>query len=249
MSSPIRVLLADDHSVVREGIGLILSVEDDVDVVGQVADGAAAAARVARGGVDVVLMDIQMPGTDGIEGTRRIVDSGSETKVVILTTFERDDYLFDAIQAGASGFLLKNADPDHLVEAVRAAHHGHALLSPEVTLKVLRRAAGEASPAAGDASPAGAAPTGESAPTTAAQAGSPSSPFAAHPREDHGFTRREAEVLAELSKGLSNQEIADALYVSEATVKTHVSNVLAKLGARDRAQAIALAYRQGLVTG
>ncbi|MDR2256549.1 MAG: response regulator transcription factor [Arthrobacter sp.] len=262
--TPIRVLLADDHAVVREGIGLILSVEDDVEVVGQVSDGAQAAAFVAEHPVDVVLMDIQMPGTDGIEATRHIVASGAACGVVMLTTFEREDYLFDAITAGASGFLLKNAEPEVLVDAVRAVHAGQALLAPEVTLKVLRRVAQDAGASAG----AGAAPsssfTASVPPSEPAAPAAPSSPSAspraqATPPASPGpapsgtgtlpdLTPREHDVLALLAEGMSNQEIAAALFVSEATVKTHLSNVLAKLGARDRAQAIVAAFRLGIAS-
>lgn len=233
MNQPIRILLADDHAVVREGIGLILSVEEDMEVVGQVADGAAAADFVAKHPVDVVLMDIQMPGVDGIEATRRIVSSGAAAGVVILTTFERDDYLFDAITAGASGFLLKNASPEHLVEAVHAVHAGQALLSPEVTLRVLQRAAqspGTAQNVGAVASP------------------SPATPASPNPGHAIDLTPREADVLGLLAAGYSNQEIASKLFVSEATVKTHVSNLLGKLGARDRVQAIVTAYRLGLAS-
>lgn len=273
--TPIRVLLADDHAVVREGIGLILSVEDDVEVVGQVSDGAQAAAFVAEHPVDVVLMDIQMPGTDGIEATRHIVASGAPCGVVMLTTFEREDYLFDAITAGASGFLLKNAEPEVLVDAVRAVHAGQALLAPEVTLKVLRRVAQDAGASAGAgagttpsssfaASVPPSAPAAPSAPSAPAAPSAPSAPAAAPraqaiPPASPGpatsgtgtlpdLTPREHDVLALLAEGMSNQEIAAALFVSEATVKTHLSNVLAKLGARDRAQAIVAAFRLGIAS-
>lgn len=254
MNQPIRILLADDHAVVREGIGLILSVEEDMEVVGQVADGAAAADFVAKHPVDVVLMDIQMPGVDGIEATRRIVSSGAAAGVVILTTFERDDYLFDAITAGAAGFLLKNASPEHLVEAVHAVHAGQALLSPEVTLRVLRRAIG-AGAGAGVGAGVGAGETNGTAqalPDAAAKGTSAAASFQAPgpATTPHGIdlTPREADVLALLAAGYSNQEIAAELFVSEATVKTHVSNVLGKLGARDRVQAIVTAYRLGLAS-
>ena len=263
MSAPITVLLADDHAVVREGIGLILSVEEDIAVLAQVSDGAAAVAYVQEHPVDVVLMDIQMPGVDGIDAARQIVASCPLTRVVMLTTFERDDYLFDAIDAGASGFLLKNTTPEHLAEAVRAAHAGQALLSPEVTLQVLRRAA--QTPGAG-AVPSVAAtvtrmPDGAGLAGVSGLAGSAGAPLAAStPAPASGptsipgasgapeLTRREAEVLSLLAAGLSNQEIATELFVSEATVKTHVSNLLGKLGARDRVQAIVTAFRLGLAT-
>lgn len=222
MSARIRVLLVDDQLLLLSGLALILSTEDDIEVVGQATDGRQAVAAVARLRPDVVLMDVQMPVLDGIEATREIV-AAQDAKVVILTTFDRDDYLFDALRAGASGFLLKNADPDDLVEAVRAAAGGHALLAPEVTRRVIERAA--AAQAAGEGS--------EPAPHVAAQLAL--------------LTDREREVLELLATGLSNAEIAATLVVGEATVKTHVSNVLSKLHLRDRVQAVVLAHRQGIV--
>ena len=222
----IRVLLVDDQPLLLQGFAMILSVEEDVEVVGQVDDGAKVLDAVGALRPDVILMDVQMPVLDGIEATRQVVAAHPDVKVVILTTFDRDDYLFDALEAGASGFLLKNADPDDLVDAVRAAAHGHALLAPEVTMRVIHRMTsgdnpaehpGEGEEAAGDRIPL------------------PS------------LTEREREVLALLARGLSNAEIAREAYVSEATVKTHVSNVLAKLGVRDRVQAVVAAYEAGLV--
>jgi DNA-binding NarL/FixJ family response regulator len=216
----LRVLIVDDQILVRSGFAMILSVEDDLDVVGQAADGLQAVelARALR--PDVVLMDVQMPVMDGIEATRRLVaeDLG---RVVILTTFDRDDYVFDALQAGASGFLLKNAEPETLVDAVRAVGHGHALLAPEVTRRVIERMAAVTAAPAGQASPA---------PSALAQ-----------------LTEREREVLVLLGGGLSNAEIAARLVVGEATVKTHVSNLLAKLHLRDRVQAVVWAHRAGLL--
>lgn len=225
----IRVLLVDDQPLLLQGFAMILSVEEDIEVVGRVTDGARAVDAVTDLAPDVVLMDVQMPLLDGVEATRRVVAAHPEVKVVILTTFDRDDYLFDALAAGASGFLLKNADPDDLVDAVRAAAHGHALLAPEVTMRVIGRL-----PLRG----AGIA-TGHPTGTGGAHAGDriplPS------------LTEREREVLVLLARGLSNAEIAREAYVSEATVKTHVSNVLAKLGVRDRVQAVIAAYEAGLV--
>ena len=219
-----RVVLVDDQQLVRSGFRMILSVEPDLEVVGEAADGTEAL-RVARElRPDVILMDVQMPGTDGIAATREVVaeDLG---RVVILTTFDRDDYLFAALEAGASGFLLKNADPDTLVEAVRAVAGGHALLAPEVTRRVIERmtAGGQ-----DDDSPA----TSGSAPAV--------------PGLDL-LTDREREVLVLVGQGLSNAEIAGRLVLGEATVKTHVSNVLAKLQVRDRVQAVVLAHRAGLI--
>ena len=222
----VRVLLVDDQPLLLQGFSMILSVEDDLEVVGQATDGERAVVAVAELEPDVVLMDVQMPRLDGIEATRRIVAEHPAVRVVILTTFDRDDYLFDALAAGASGFLLKNADPDDLVDAVRAAAHGHALLAPEVTRRVIERSTGQDTGAApGAGCPGGA---GEGIPLPS-------------------LTQREREVLVLVARGLSNAEIAREVYVSEATVKTHVSNVLAKLGVRDRVQAVVAAYEAGLV--
>ncbi|GAA4879175.1 response regulator transcription factor [Serinicoccus chungangensis] len=219
---PLRVLLVDDQPLLLQGFSMILSTEPDVEVVGQAGDGREALAAVAAHRPDVVLMDVQMPVLDGIEATRRIVTEHPDVKVVILTTFDRDDYLFDALEAGASGFLLKNAEADDLVDAVRAAAEGHALLAPEVTMRVIGRMAG--GPAGAGAGPAG-------------------DPETALPQ----LTEREREVLRMMARGLSNAEIAAEAFVSEATVKTHVSNVLAKLLVRDRVQAVIAAYEAGLV--
>ena len=223
MSEPLRVLLVDDHAMVRSGFAMVLSVEDDIEVVGEAADGIEAIEQARATRPDVVLMDVQMPRMDGIEATRHLVadDLGH---VVIVTTFDRDDYLFDALQAGASGFLLKNAGPEQLLDAVRAAGRGHALLAPEVTRRVISRMAGEAAwKGGGD------------------RAERPEPAGLAH------LTAREREVLVLLGRGLSNAEIAADLVLGEATVKTHVSNVLLKLGLRDRVQAVVLAYESGLV--
>lgn len=216
MSAPIRVVLVDDQPLLVSGFAMILSTEDDIEVVGQARNGREAVDVVAELAPDVVLMDVQMPVLDGIEATRLIAD---ETRVIILTTFDRDDYLFDALSAGASGFLLKNADPDDLVDAVRAVAHGHALLAPEVTSRVIARMT-----EGGGAGPV------------------------RHAAELERLTARETEVLQRVARGLSNAEIAAAMYVGEATVKTHVSNVLAKLHLRDRVQAVVFAYEAGLVT-
>ena len=217
----VKVLLVDDQPLLLQGFAMILSVEDDLEVVGQVGDGAQAVETVARLRPDVVLMDVQMPVLDGVEATRRVIADHPDVRVVVLTTFDRDDYLFDALDAGASGFLLKNADPDDLVQAVRAAADGHALLAPEVTMRVITRMTG-AEPSEGEG-------------------------------EERGIplpmlTGREREVLEQVARGLSNGEIARAFFVTEATVKTHVSNVLAKLGVRDRVQAVIAAYEAGLVS-
>lgn len=208
----ISVLLVDDHALVRSGFAMALGGEDDLRVVGQAADGAEAVELAARERPDVVLMDVQMPVMDGLEATRRICAAGA-SRVIILTTFDRDDYLFEALRSGASGFLLKNADPDALIDAVRAVAGGQALLAPEATVRVIRRLVGT---------------------STETQ------------RMLEQLTEREAEVLVLMADGLSNREIAQRLFVGEATVKTHVSNVLAKTGSRDRVQAVVLAHRTGL---
>lgn len=210
----ISILVADDQDLVRAGFRLILEGEDGLRVAGEAADGAAAAAAAVELQPDVVLMDVQMPGTDGITATRSIV-SRTSSRVIVLTTFDRDDYLFAALEAGASGFLLKNATPEQLVAAVRLVAAGEALLDPSVTSRVIRRFA----------SPAG-------TPTPTASGG--------------GLTPREVEVLRLVAEGLSNAEIAARLVVGEATVKTHVSHLLAKLHARDRVQLVVHAYRSGL---
>ena len=215
-AAPIRVLLVDDQPLLVSGFTMILSIEHDIEVVGQASNGREAVARVAELAPDVVLMDVQMPVLDGIEATRLVAE---KTRVIILTTFDRDDYLFDALSAGASGFLLKNADPDDLVDAVRAVAHGHALLAPEVTSRVI-----SAMTQGGGASPT------------------------RHAEALNLLTAREREVLEQMAGGLSNAEIARAMFVGEATVKTHVSNVLSKLHLRDRVQAVVFAYEAGLVT-
>ncbi len=245
MSGALRVLIVDDQLLVRSGFAMILSVEDDVEVVGEAADGEAAITQARLHRPDVVLMDVQMPGMDGIEATRQIVaeDLG---RVIILTTFDRDDYLFDALEAGASGFLLKNSDPDTLVEAVRAAAGGHALLAPEVTRRVIARM----TPRPGGGS-AARRPADETAPTSTLPAppAQPAQPAPPRPEaaEVARLTEREREVVLLVGEGLSNAEIAARLFVGEATVKTHVSSCLAKLHLRDRVQAVVWAHRAGLI--
>ncbi|WP_367130157.1 response regulator [Saccharothrix sp. HUAS TT1] len=218
MTTPLRVVLADDQDLVRAGFRVILGTEDDIEVVGEARDGAEAVEVVGRLHPDVVLMDVQMPGVDGLEATRRILGpagSGHPIKVVILTTFDREDYLFEALRAGASGFLLKNASPEDLVDSVRVVARGDALLSPEVTRRVIARF------------------------TTPL----PATP-AHRPAE---LTDREFEVLVHLARGASNAEIAAALHLGETTVKTHVSRILAKLDLRDRTHAVVFAYEHGIV--
>jgi DNA-binding NarL/FixJ family response regulator len=214
-------VLADDQDLVRAGFRVILGAEEDIEVVGEAGDGAAAVELVERLRPDVVLMDVQMPGVDGLAATRRILGAPERhgpVRIVILTTFDREDYLFEALRSGASGFLLKNASPEDLVESVRVVARGDALLSPEVTRRVIARFSG----------PPGTAPA---APVT-------------RPSE---LTDREFEVLVALARGASNAEIARELYLGEATVKTHVSRVLAKLGLRDRTHAVVFAYENGIV--
>ncbi|RLP11136.1 response regulator [Propionibacterium australiense] len=230
----IRVLLADDQKLVRTGFDMILSLEDDIEVVAQACDGAQAVELARAERPDVILMDVQMPGVDGIEATRTVIGE-QLAKVIMVTTFDRDDYVFEALGAGASGFVLKNADPDELVSAVRAVARGDALLSPQVTLRVIRAMA---APDANTQPPADHPEPAAPLLPAAAQAGA-----AAYTPE---LTDRETDVLRTIARGLSNAEIAAELFVSEATVKTHVSNLLSKLGLRDRVQAVAWAFRHGL---
>jgi DNA-binding NarL/FixJ family response regulator len=212
------VALVDDQDLVRTGFRMILSVEDDLELVGEASDGRQAVDLVRRVQPDVVLMDVQMPGMDGIEATRHVVrDSG--TQVVILTTFERDDYLFAALEAGASGFLLKSCTAAELVGAIRNVADGHALLAPRMTRSLVERFVRDRPAVAATPGPAALA----------------------------GLTERERDVLVLMAQGLSNAEIAAKLVVGTATVKTHVSRILTKLDLRDRVQAVVLAYRSGLV--
>jgi len=214
----IRVLLADDHQLVRTGFRVILEIEDDIEVVGEASDGAQAVDLAKDLAPDVVLMDVEMPGTDGLEATRRITAADGPS-VLILTTFDRDEYLFEALQAGASGFLLKNGTPEALTDAVRILARGDALLAPEITRRVI---------------------------ATFARPGV-SAAAAQDPSRLAELTPREHEVLVLLAAGATNAEIATELFLGETTVKTHVSRVLMKMGARDRTQAVVLAYELGVV--
>lgn len=236
MSAPVRVLLVDDHAVMRAGFRMILEAQSDIVVVWEAGTGAEAVAAASSLHPDVICMDVQMPDMDGLEATRRIVaDPSIDAVVVVVTTFDRDDYLFQALHAGASGFLLKNAGPEELVTAVRVAAAGDALLAPAVTRRVIERFA--ASTRDTD--------TGVAAAPSSAQPPAPSTPERTAPPVE--LTEREREVLRLLAEAYSNAEIAAALFIGEATVKTHVSNVLQKLGARDRVAAVVYAHRHGMV--
>ena len=214
----IRVLLVDDQPLLRTGFRLILSSEPDLEVVGEAADGEVALAQVQALRPDVVLMDIRMPRMDGIEATRQLSRLEDPPSVLVLTTYDLDEHVVESLRAGASGFLLKDVPADELVHAVRVVHSGAAIVAPSVTRRLLDRFARHL-PAAG-------------------------APRAALPQ----LTEREHEVLLLVARGLSNAEVAAELVLSETTVKTHVSNLLAKLGLRDRVQAVVLAYERGLVT-
>ncbi|MFI7453258.1 response regulator [Nonomuraea sp. NPDC049714] len=220
----IRVLLVDDQPLLRTGFRLILEAEPDITVVGQAGDGKVAQEQTRALLPDVVLMDIRMPGVDGIEATRRIVREAAPSahvpKVLVLTTFDLDEYIVEALRSGASGFLLKDVPPDELVQAIRVVAAGDAIVSPSVTRRLLDRFAARLPSAYEQSTPA---------------------------RVDR-LTERELEVLRLIAKGMSNAEIAAKLVVSETTVKTHVGNVLTKLGLRDRVQAVVLAYETGLIT-
>ena len=213
----IRILIVDDEALVRRGFTMILDAEPDLEVVGEAADGQGAVEAALTGAPDVVLMDIRMPGMDGIEATRRIA-AAAGPPVIVVTTFGLDEYVFQALRAGASGFLLKNTPPEQLADAVRLVNRGNALIAPEVTRSLIE-----------------------------AFVRSPD-PTALPPESLHEMlTRREIEVMTLLARGLSNTEIAEALVISETTAKTHVGHILAKLNLRDRAQAIVLAYESRLV--
>jgi DNA-binding NarL/FixJ family response regulator len=245
----IRVLVVDDQTLVRGGFRTILDSEDGIEVVGEASNGDEAIARVAELEPDVVCMDVQMAGMDGLEATRRITaDAASAAAVLVLTTFNREDYLFAALEAGASGFLLKNSSPEQLIEAVQVVARGDALLSPDVTRRVIEAVSGRSgrsgrpgSSDTSDASGASEAATEPSAIRAGAGAG------ATAPPELSSLTEREREVLELLAEGISNAEIAQRMWVGEATVKTHVSKVLMKLGLRDRVHAVVYAYEHGVV--
>jgi DNA-binding NarL/FixJ family response regulator len=212
--TPVRVLIADDQALVRSGFRMIIEARDDLEVVGEAEDGDEAARLAAELEPDVVLMDVRMPEVDGIEATRRIVSSGAETRVLVLTTFDLDEYVYASVRAGASGFLLKDVRPEDLVDAIRLVAEGNALLGPTVTRRLLEHFA--------DGQPGNVKAIG-------------------------ALTEREQEILQLVAHGLSNAEVAAKLFLSEATVKSHVSSILRKLGVRDRVQAVIAAYDAGLV--
>ncbi|GAB2736095.1 response regulator [Streptomyces bullii] len=217
-SGPIRVLIADDQQMVRQGFTVLLDTQPDIEVIGQAVDGLDAVAKVAETAPDVVLMDIRMPELGGIEATRRITVATPHIKVLVLTTFDLDEYVYEALRAGASGFLLKDASADQLAEAVRVIAAGDALLAPGITRRLIAE--------------------------FSRLDGRPRAPL----KERVGdLTERETEVLALIAQGLSNAEIAQRLVVAEQTVKTHVGRILVKLGLRDRTQAAVFAYESGLV--
>lgn len=240
-SDGIRVVLVDDQEMVRAGFRIILETQPDLTVVGEAADGERAVEVVRRLRPDVVCMDVQMPGVDGLEAARRMTaDREIGAAVLMLTTFDREDYLFEALSAGASGFLLKNASPERLIEAVRVVARGDALLSPEVTRRVIERAATAATGASAGHAQVDA--LGD------ARADAPTDPVACPCPALDALTQRELEVLHLIAEGLSNAEIAGRLYLGEATVKTHVSKILMKLELRDRVHAVVFAYENGVVT-
>jgi DNA-binding NarL/FixJ family response regulator len=218
----ISVLLVDDHALIRKGFRLILDAETGIEVAGEAGDGVAALSLCSALRPDVVLMDIRMPGRDGIEATRDIVAAGLPSRVLILTTFDLDDYVYAGLRAGASGFLLKDTQPDDLVAAIRTIAAGDAVLAPGATRRLIRQFA------------------------TAQQPEPPSGHRAAQVRR--ALTGREQDVFSLIAAGMSNSEIAASLHLSEGTVKIHVGRILAKLSLRDRVQAVVLAYESGLVT-
>lgn len=222
--NPIRVLIADDHPLLRTGFRLVLDSQPDLQVVGEAGDGAAAVRLVGELTPDVVLMDVRMPGLDGIAATEQIVEQFPATRVLILTTFDLDEYAFSGLRAGASGFLLKDVAPERLLEAVRAVAAGDAVVAPRITRRLLETFAKHL--------PAGGSPRGGEV----------------NPLLEE-LTPREREVLLEVAEGLSNGEIAERLVLTEATVKTHVGRILTKLGLRDRVQIVVFAFRNGLVDG
>jgi DNA-binding NarL/FixJ family response regulator len=239
----IRVLLADDQALIRAGFRVLLEAAGDVEVIGEAVNGEQAVALARAERPDVILMDIRMPEVDGLESTRRIAADGdlTDVKVVILTTFETDDYVYQALRAGASGFLVKDAEPEDLIRAVRVVARGEALLSPSVTRRLIATFASRAPTGARAAGPS----SGPGAADGARQRTNEGRPRPG--RDLSRITEREREVLALVAEGLSNDEIATRLYLSPLTTKTHVSHIMTKLDARDRAQLVVIAYESGLV--
>ena len=259
---PVTVVIADDQALMRGGFRLILKAAG-IDVLAEAADGEQAVAAVLKHRPDVVLMDIRMPGLDGIEATRRIVAAGPSLatgvsgamagldeldtihagpRIIILTTFDLDEYVYEALAAGASGFLLKDVTPEHLVAAVKLVRTGDALLAPSITRRLVERFAGR--PGSPPAPPGSSAPSASAAPAASSPSARPGAPGCGM----SALTPRELEVLGQIARGMSNAEIAAKLFLSEATVKTHVARILTKLGLRDRVQAVVLAYESGLVS-
>ena len=229
----IRVVIADDQELVRAGFAMVIGSQSDLDVVGQAGDGAEAVALAERLHPDVMLMDVRMPGMDGLEATRRITSptgepGGVTTRVIILTTFDLDEYVMAAINAGASGFLLKDTEPETLLASIRTVFQGNAIIAPSATKRLIEKMSREHRAQAADLGASG---------STAAYT---------DPELDT-LTEREREVLVEIAHGLSNQEIADKLFIGLPTVKTHVAHILAKINARDRVQAVVFAYENHLV--
>jgi DNA-binding NarL/FixJ family response regulator len=211
----IRVLIADDQSMVRAGFRMLLAGEQDIEVVAEARDGLEAVAKAARFDPTVILMDIRMPELDGLEATRRILAANDSARILILTTFGLDEYVYEALRGGASGFVLKDDPPEQLISAVRTVAGGNALLSPAITKRVIKQSA--------------------------------RIPRPVPPKELDELTAREQDILRLIATGLSNAEIGQQLYISETTVKTHVTHILQKLGLRDRVQAVVLAYQAGLI--
>jgi DNA-binding NarL/FixJ family response regulator len=211
----IRVLVVDDQSMVRAGFRMLLAGEDDIEVVAEASNGLEAVDKAARFDPGVILMDIRMPELDGLQATRRILAKDRDARILILTTFDLDEYVYEALRAGASGFVLKDDSPEQLIAAIRTVAAGEALLSPTITRRVIQKFARMPNPAT-------------------------------PPRELDELSDRERDVFRSMARGLSNAEIGQELYISETTVKTHITHILQKLGLRDRVQAVVLAYQTGL---
>ncbi|HEX4834319.1 MAG TPA: response regulator transcription factor [Trebonia sp.] len=244
----IRVGLVDDQELVRTGFRMVLDAQPDMTVTGEAADGLGAVELAGRGEADVIVMDVRMPNLDGVEAARRICAAGSSPRVLMLTTFDLDEYAFAALKAGASGFLLKDVPPQELLFAIRSVHSGDSVVAPSTTRRLLDRFVPLLDAAPAPAAPGEGAGPAEAGPRAAAgPPGAPPLPRPAAPAGLANLTEREREVLTEVAAGLSNAEIAARLFVSEATVKTHVGRILAKLGLRDRVQAVVLAYEAGIV--